>query len=72
MSIKLKALKRTAGMLAILFTILAVLAAVTSLPAEVVGWIVILLFLVCFSWIVYEINLSNILRDIEVNKNDNT
>ena len=71
MSIKLKAVKRTAGMLAILFTILAILAAVTSLPAEVVGWIVILLFLVCFSWIVYEINLSNILRDIE-SKNDNT
>ena len=71
MSIKLKAVKRTAGMLAILFTILAILAAVTSLPAEIVGWIVILLFLVCFSWIVYEINLNNILRDIE-SKNDNT
>ena len=71
MSIKLKAVKRTAGMLAILFTILAILAAVTSLPAEMVGWIVILLFLVCFSWIVYEINLNNILRDIE-SKNDNT
>ena len=65
MSIKFKAIRRTAGMFALLFLIFAVLAAITSLSAEVVGMILISILLICLFWIVYEINLTNLIREDE-------
>lgn len=63
MNQEFRAVKKTAGMLAIACLIPVLLIVLLSLNAEIVGWILIVSFCIFSVWILYSINLGQIKHD---------
>ena len=66
MSQKLRAIRRTAGMLAIATLVPTVLLLFFQLPADTIAAILAIGVLVYFMWMVYSINLGQIRHDDEL------
>jgi len=63
MNQEFRAVKKTAGMLAIACLIPVLLIVLLSLNAEIVGWILIVSFWAFAIWVLYSINLGQIKQD---------
>ena len=63
MSQQFRAIRRTAGMLAVACLIPVILTALLALNTEIIGWLLILTFSAFSVWVVYSINLGQIKHD---------